>query len=131
MTDLSIAKRNGNAPQPPAPKPPQDDGYRAHVEATFGRYEAVLKERNEFSEQLAKALNVIKAATETETLLRDEIASLRRQLEDANLRCLEAMAKYAAIEMLCSNVMAIMREANIPAVPLVREAQGDAPLDPT
>jgi chromosome segregation ATPase len=115
----TVARRNGPQPKPPAPPP--DESYRAHVEATFARYDEVRKDRDALREQLDKAINAIKAATDTETLLRDEIASLRRQLEESHLRCLQAMAERAAYETLFSGFHAQMREFNIPAVPLVRD----------
>jgi hypothetical protein len=116
-TKTAIAKRNG--PPPTAPKP--DDSYRAHVEATFARYDEVVKERDNLAAALNKAINGLKAATETETLLRDEITSLRRQLEEGHLRFVQALAERAAYETLFSGFMAQMREFNIPAVPLVRD----------
>lgn len=105
----------------PEAEPKPDDSYRAHVEATFGRYDAVLKDRDNLAEQLAKAINAIKAATDAETLLRDEIASLRRQLEESHLRCIQAMAERAAYETLFCGFLAQMREFNIPAVPLIKD----------
>jgi len=125
MTE-TVARRNGPQPSPPAPPP--DASYRAHVEATFARYDEVRKDRDALREQLDKAVNAIKAATDTETLLRDEIASLRRQLEENNLRLLQAMAERAAYETLFSGFMAQMREFNIPAVPLVRDLSHAQPM---
>ena len=128
MTEVAaaIAKRKST---PPLPAPQPDDGYRAHVEATFARYDEVLKDRNALAQQLATAVNTIKAATDTETLLRDEITSLRRQLEESHLRLLQAMAERAAYETLFSDTMAQWREFQIPAAPLVRHLSKPANPD--
>jgi hypothetical protein len=107
------------------PKQNGDEDYKRHVEATFARYDAVMKDRDALREQLNTAINTLKQATDTEVLLRDEIISLRRQLEDANLHTIQAMAERAAYETLFSGFMAQMREFKVPAVPLVRTASMD------
>lgn len=115
-------KKNGN---PPPQQADTDESYRHHVEQTFAKYDAVVRECELLRAKMGDAIAGLKSAAAESDALRTQINSLESRIISYQLERDQAVAQRAAYETLFASFQAMMREFNVPAVPLIRTKQSE------
>jgi hypothetical protein len=121
MTEATIAKRNGNGLT--------DEASKA-VEAGLAMHLRVKADLEEVRRQNVELLDIITRSKVEIEALRSFNNLLESRINAAMVERDLAVGQRAKYEALFAMMAATMREFRIPAVPLIREAEGDAPLDP-
>jgi len=100
--------------------PPEHDEYRHHVEQTFGRYDAVVKECEQLRRDLERAVHGLEIANTKITMLEDEAASLRSTNETLRMECVHAIASRAPLESVLCSIQAMLREHGVQQTPMIK-----------
>jgi len=114
-------KKNGNTPvRPPIGGSELASRFASAYEEVKDERDQSLAKCEQMRADVERATNLIKQATDENLLLKDEIASLRRQIETLKLECIHAIAERGATEATLESMMAIGRAFQIKNVPIVQ-----------